>query len=145
MVPHDAGVHEGHGCLVGRVAGRARLAGVEALEQVEPEGALRNDGAGGLVEVNGCRGVLGVTGQGTSISPDTLKRLFGKTKTYRSYNPQLETKNALALFIGYEGWEDFKKRQPVLTGEGRLPVPAAPPAPGLSPPGRKPWRLPRSK
>jgi hypothetical protein len=24
-----------------------------------------------------------------SISPDTLKRLFGKTKTYRSCNPQL--------------------------------------------------------
>ncbi|MBD0254852.1 MAG: hypothetical protein ICV83_03960 [Cytophagales bacterium] len=67
-----------------------------------------------------------------SISPDTLKRLFGKTKTYRSYNPQLETKNALAIFIGYEGWEDFKKRQPVLSGEGRLPVPTAPPAPGLS-------------
>jgi hypothetical protein len=67
-----------------------------------------------------------------SISPDTLKRLFGKTKTYRSYNPQLETKNALALFIGYEGWEDFKKRQPVLAGEGRPPVPAPGPAPGLS-------------
>jgi hypothetical protein len=70
-----------------------------------------------------------------SISPDTLKRLFGKTKTYRSYNPQLETKNALAIFVGYEGWEDFKKRQPVLTGEGRLPVSAAPLAPGLSPSG----------
>ncbi len=70
-----------------------------------------------------------------SISPDTLKRLFGKTKTYRSYNPQLETKNALAIFVGYEGWEDFKKRQPVLTGEGRLPVAAPPPAPGPSLPG----------
>ena len=70
-----------------------------------------------------------------SIRPDTFKRLFGKIETYRSYNPQLETKNALAIFIGYEGWEDFKKRQPVLAGEGRLPVPVALPAPGLSPPG----------
>ncbi|CAA9224262.1 MAG: hypothetical protein AVDCRST_MAG56-615 [uncultured Cytophagales bacterium] len=69
-----------------------------------------------------------------SISPDTLKRLFGKTKTYRSYNPQIETKNALAIFIGYEGWEDFKKRQPVLVGEERLPAPAAPPESGLAPP-----------
>lgn len=44
-----------------------------------------------------------------SISTDTLKRIFGKIKTYKSYyNPQDETKNALAIFIGYESWEKFK-------------------------------------
>ncbi len=45
-----------------------------------------------------------------SISPDTLKRLFGKVKTHRTYNPQLETKNALAIFLNYKNWEDFKNQ-----------------------------------
>lgn len=43
-----------------------------------------------------------------SISSSTLKRLFGKSKTYKNfYNPQLATKNALAAFVGYTDWDDF--------------------------------------
>lgn len=53
-----------------------------------------------------------------TISPDTLKRLYGKLKTYRSYNPQIETKNALAIFLGYTCWKDFKKCN-------HLPIPDA--------------------
>lgn len=45
---------------------------------------------------------------GTSLSVHTLERLFGKLKTHKNYNPQKETKNALAVFLNYEDWEDFK-------------------------------------
>ncbi len=47
------------------------------------------------------------------ISSITLKRLFGKVETSKDYNPQLDTKNALALYLGYEDWEDFKRQNPV--------------------------------
>lgn len=47
-----------------------------------------------------------------SISSSTLKRLFGKLKTYKSfYNPQLATKNALSIFIGFKNWDDFVDQQ----------------------------------
>ncbi len=42
-----------------------------------------------------------------SISPHTLKRLFGKIKYKKYYNPQLATKDALVKFLGYREWEDF--------------------------------------
>jgi hypothetical protein len=44
-----------------------------------------------------------------SISADTLKRVFGKLKTYKTYyNPQDETKKAMAIYLGYPDWETFK-------------------------------------
>ncbi|MGM8361995.1 hypothetical protein ACSV4D_08780 [Flavobacterium sp. ARAG 55.4] len=42
-----------------------------------------------------------------TISPHTLKRLFGKIKYNDQYNPQLATKDALSLFLGYSNWTDF--------------------------------------
>ncbi len=43
-----------------------------------------------------------------SISPQTLKRLYGKIKYNEYYNPQRATKDALAKFIGFADWIDFK-------------------------------------
>jgi hypothetical protein len=42
------------------------------------------------------------------LSTQTLERLFGKLK--KNYNPQGETKNALAVFLGHRDWEDFKSQ-----------------------------------
>ncbi|SKB38970.1 hypothetical protein SAMN05660776_0898 [Salegentibacter holothuriorum] len=42
-----------------------------------------------------------------SISPHTLKRLYGKIKYKEHYNPQRATKDALAKFIGYANWGAF--------------------------------------
>ncbi|WP_111708668.1 hypothetical protein [Lutibacter citreus] len=42
-----------------------------------------------------------------SISSHTLKRLFGKIKYVKSYNPQQATKDALSIFIGFKNWDDF--------------------------------------
>ncbi|TXG38433.1 hypothetical protein [Seonamhaeicola maritimus] len=44
-----------------------------------------------------------------SISPHTLKRLFGKIKYKKYYNPQQATKDALAKFLDYSDWRDFVK------------------------------------
>jgi hypothetical protein len=46
-----------------------------------------------------------------SISPHTLKRLFGKIKYKEDHTPQLETRNALAIFLGYKDWEDFARHE----------------------------------
>lgn len=48
---------------------------------------------------------------GTSLSVHTLERLFGKLKTHKNYNPQNETKKALAVFLGYDNWKHFKAEQ----------------------------------
>jgi hypothetical protein len=47
------------------------------------------------------------------LSIQTLERLYGKLKIHKNYNPQTDTKNALALFLGYEDWEDFKSHHSV--------------------------------
>jgi hypothetical protein len=44
---------------------------------------------------------------GILISITTLKRCFGKRKYSDNYNPQLETKNAFAIYLGYENWNAF--------------------------------------
>lgn len=44
---------------------------------------------------------------GISISPHTLKRLFGKIKYKKFYNPQQATKDALAKFLDYQDWGGF--------------------------------------
>jgi hypothetical protein len=53
---------------------------------------------------------------GIRLSVHTLERLFGKLKTHQNYNPQKETKKALALFLGYNSWNDFKEHN-LITGE----------------------------
>jgi hypothetical protein len=42
-----------------------------------------------------------------SISPQTLKRLFGKVKYKDDYTPQPATRDALARFLKYDDWEAF--------------------------------------
>lgn len=49
-----------------------------------------------------------------SLSVHTLERLFGKLKTHKNYNPQTETKNALAVFLGYSSWAHFRESHPVV-------------------------------
>ena len=44
---------------------------------------------------------------GTRINARTLRRLFGQEKSKKTYNPQLDTKNALAKLAGYKNWLDF--------------------------------------
>jgi len=46
-----------------------------------------------------------------NLSATTLKRIFGKLK-YDSL-PSSATLNALAAFLGYESWMDFKSKQPL--------------------------------
>jgi hypothetical protein len=43
-----------------------------------------------------------------NLSTHTLERLYGKLKTHKNYKPQAETKNALAIFLGFTDWDDFK-------------------------------------
>ncbi|MDW7692562.1 hypothetical protein R9C00_12500 [Flammeovirgaceae bacterium SG7u.111] len=52
---------------------------------------------------------------GLRISAATLKRIFGKVKTTERYNPQLATKNALAQFLGYESWSEYKIANPIVS------------------------------
>jgi hypothetical protein len=44
-----------------------------------------------------------------SISPQTLKRLFGKVKYKDEYTAQPATKDALARFVNYPDWDAFVK------------------------------------
>jgi hypothetical protein len=46
-----------------------------------------------------------------SISPQTLKRLFGKVKYKNDYTAQPATKEALARFLDYPGWDAFVSDQ----------------------------------
>jgi len=52
-----------------------------------------------------------------SLSIHTLERLFGKLKTHKNYNPQAETKNALAVFLGYKNWVHFREQNPIAQEE----------------------------
>lgn len=47
---------------------------------------------------------------GIVISTSTLKRIFGKINIEGSYDPQQETKNALAMYAGFGNWNDFLKK-----------------------------------
>ncbi|MCE6990510.1 hypothetical protein [Dyadobacter sp. CY323] len=49
------------------------------------------------------------------ISPNTLKRIFGKIRTDVRYYPQRATRDALARYIGYSDWENFNTSKPVFT------------------------------
>ena len=46
------------------------------------------------------------------ISPNTLKRIFGKLKTTDRYYPQKATRDALARYAGYEDWNVFVQKHP---------------------------------
>ncbi len=49
---------------------------------------------------------------GISISTSSLRRLFGRSTDYQKpYNPQLETKNALAKFLDYNSWHEYKQKK----------------------------------
>ena len=41
------------------------------------------------------------------ISPNTLKRIFGKLKTPERYYPQKATRDALVQYLGYGDWDLF--------------------------------------
>ncbi|MFT3933633.1 MAG: hypothetical protein QM726_08475 [Chitinophagaceae bacterium] len=51
----------------------------------------------------------GILTRNTSItlSPSTLKRIFGKLKTPERYYPQKATRDALASYAGYKTWEEL--------------------------------------
>ena len=53
------------------------------------------------------------------ISPNTLKRIFGKIKTDARYYPQKATRDALAQYVGFADWDRFTLSQP-------KPQPASP-------------------
>ncbi|GAB4029585.1 hypothetical protein [Spirosoma jeollabukense] len=56
------------------------------------------------------------------ISPNTLKRIFGKIKTDSRYYPQKATRDALATYIGHPDWDHFVKVQEWTTRHaGRIP------------------------
>lgn len=54
------------------------------------------------------------------ISPSTLKRLFGKVQTTEDYQPQQDTKDALARFAGYKNWNDFNQKAKENTTKRKL-------------------------
>jgi hypothetical protein len=73
---------------------------------------------------------------GILLSTSTLKRVFGKIKLDTDrYQPQEETRNALAIFIGCRNWDDFVRRQQAVAGSPPEPllVPAPPPVPETLP------------
>jgi hypothetical protein len=47
---------------------------------------------------------------GIRMSARTLRRIVGHEKAGSTSNPQLETKNALAVFAGYKNWKDFVEK-----------------------------------
>lgn len=51
------------------------------------------------------------------LSPETLKRVFGKLKTTSRYYPQQATRDALAQFIGYRDWYEFVLMNPLNRSE----------------------------
>ncbi|MGO4294410.1 hypothetical protein [Chitinophaga sp. RAB17] len=55
-----------------------------------------------------------------AISPNTLKRIFGKLKTSSRYYPQKATRDALAIYIGYTDWESF------VAGQSAMEQPTSP-------------------
>lgn len=78
------------------------------------------------------------------ISPNTLKRIFGKIRTEARYYPQKATRDALAQFIGYPDWEHFAQEPTPPEPAAELPAPAAirprPPVPSTHAPRRAPSR-----
>lgn len=61
------------------------------------------------------------------ISPNTLKRIFGKIKTGDRYYPQKATRDAMALYVGFPDWDTFvEKHALALHAETVIPALALP-------------------
>lgn len=85
---------------------------------------------------------------GTQISPNTLKRIFGKLKTPERYYPQKATRDALARYAGYQDWENFllqhprmpKQEEKLIVQQNQLPA-APQTAPSTAPrsAGKSKW------
>jgi hypothetical protein len=48
---------------------------------------------------------------GILISVKTLNRIFAIKEKNSNYNPQIETKNALVKYLGYENWVQYKQKK----------------------------------
>lgn len=57
------------------------------------------------------------------ISPNTLKRIFGKIKTDARYYPQKATRDALAQYVGFKDWDKFIQTQ---SSERQVGIPDRP-------------------
>lgn len=49
---------------------------------------------------------------GITLSVSSVRRIFGMDKT-ETFNPQIETKNALARYLGYDNWAELKEKNPL--------------------------------
>ncbi|GAB4020098.1 hypothetical protein GCM10028808_60110 [Spirosoma migulaei] len=84
------------------------------------------------------------------ISPNTLKRIFGKIKTDSRYYPQKATRDALAIYIGYTDWESFVQLQELIerTAVSKIEPPIEKPvalvlnSPIPESTGKRTWLLP---
>lgn len=47
---------------------------------------------------------------GVSVSPHTLRRVFGKLKTTERYYPQQATRDALAAYAGFKNWQHLTEK-----------------------------------
>lgn len=45
---------------------------------------------------------------GKTVSDSTLKRMFGRKDAKETYNPQIYTKNAVAVYLGYKDWQELR-------------------------------------
>lgn len=55
------------------------------------------------------------------ISPNTLKRIFGKLKTTDRYYPQKVTRDTLARYAGFIDWDEFVQKHPRPKSEEAIP------------------------
>ncbi len=57
---------------------------------------------------------------GVRISKNTLKNLFKNAGSDRDYFPQQATRDALCVFLGYEGWKGFIQNHKKSTGQRKV-------------------------
>lgn len=74
------------------------------------------------------------------ISPNTLKRIFGKIKTDARYYPQKATRDALVQYVGFTHWDQFTLAQ---SRQQAAPHPQTPDAqPAITRPVQVPFQQP---
>lgn len=89
-----------------------------------------------------------------TVSINTLRRLYSKvSESGEPYMPKTETKNALAIYLGYKDWYEFrrslgKKEAEESTESGTNPSPNTPYSPSTNTPSapilplmRRPWAV----
>lgn len=80
------------------------------------------------------------------ISPNTLKRIFGKIKTDHRYYPQRATRDALARYAGFADWEAFAladAKAQIADPKMVIAVPHEPETPAIHRPPttvKRPWQ-----